>query len=152
MKPLFSDSFTVQSGGEDDTIADAASYHVAVVGIGYVGLSLAVLLAQHHSVIAVDTNPDRVAAVNELRATIRDEEIERFLSEAKDGKRVLHLTATENVAAAHQEFVGMQPGDVPVTCADSSALERDYGFTPRIPIQEGLRRFAAWYRTCYTEA
>ncbi|MBO4330742.1 MAG: NAD-dependent epimerase/dehydratase family protein [Oscillospiraceae bacterium] len=46
---------------------------------------------------------------------------------------------------AHRELVGMQPGDVPVTYADSSALERDYGFTPRIGIREGLRQFAQWY-------
>ena len=51
--------------------------------------------------------------------------------------------------AAHRELVGMQPGDVPVTYADSAALERDYGFTPRIPIREGLRRFAAWYKEYY---
>ena len=46
---------------------------------------------------------------------------------------------------AHQELVGMQPGDVPVTYADSSAMERDYGFVPRIGIREGLRKFALWY-------
>ena len=45
----------------------------------------------------------------------------------------------------HRELVGMQPSDVPVTYADSAALERDYGFTPRIGIREGLRRFAEWY-------
>ena len=48
--------------------------------------------------------------------------------------------------SAHQELVPMQPGDVPVTYADSEALERDYGFTPRIGIREGLRSFAGWYR------
>ena len=47
---------------------------------------------------------------------------------------------------AHRKLVPMQPGDVPVTYADSTALERDYGFTPRIGIREGLRRFAEWYR------
>ena len=47
---------------------------------------------------------------------------------------------------AHRELVGMQPGDVPVTYADSSALERDYGFTPSIGIREGLRAFAIWYK------
>ena len=47
---------------------------------------------------------------------------------------------------AHRKLVGMQPGDVPVTYADSEALERDYGFTPKIGIQEGLRKFAAWYK------
>lgn len=48
---------------------------------------------------------------------------------------------------AHQKLVPMQPGDVPVTYADSAALERDYGFTPHIGIREGLRKFAEWYRT-----
>ena len=45
----------------------------------------------------------------------------------------------------HRELVGMQAGDVPVTYADSEALERDYGFTPKIGIREGLRAFAEWY-------
>ena len=49
----------------------------------------------------------------------------------------------------HRELVGMQPGDVPVTYADSEALERDYGFTPKIGIREGLRAFAEWYRKYY---
>lgn len=48
--------------------------------------------------------------------------------------------------AAHRALVGMQPGDVPVTCADSSGLEADYGFHPAIGIREGLRRFAEWYK------
>ena len=51
---------------------------------------------------------------------------------------------------AHRELVGMQPGDVPVTYADSAALERDYGFTPRITIREGLRAFTEWYREYYS--
>ena len=51
--------------------------------------------------------------------------------------------------AAHQELVGMQPGDVPVTYADSCPLEADYGFRPQIPLREGLRRFAKWYRDYY---
>ena len=50
---------------------------------------------------------------------------------------------------AHKELVGIQPGDVPVTYADSTALERDYGFTPRIGIREGLRNFARWYKEYY---
>ena len=49
----------------------------------------------------------------------------------------------------HRELVGMQPGDVPVTYADSTALERDYGFTPKIGIREGLRAFAEWYKEYY---
>lgn len=50
---------------------------------------------------------------------------------------------------AHRELVGMQPGDVPVTYADSSALEADFGFTPKIGIREGLRAFAEWYKDYY---
>ncbi len=49
----------------------------------------------------------------------------------------------------HRELVGMQPGDVPVTYADSKALERDYGFTPSIDIRTGLRRFSEWYKEYY---
>ena len=52
--------------------------------------------------------------------------------------------------ASHRELVPMQPGDVPVTYADSSALEKDYAFTPKIGIKEGLMRFAKWYKE-YTE-
>ena len=50
---------------------------------------------------------------------------------------------------AHRELVPMQPGDVPITYADSTALERDYGFRPRTGIREGLRHFAEWYRDYY---
>ncbi len=49
----------------------------------------------------------------------------------------------------HRELVGMQAGDVPVTYADSRALEEDYGFTPSTNIREGLRAFAEWYRIYY---
>ena len=49
----------------------------------------------------------------------------------------------------HRELVGMQPGDVPVTYADSSALERDFGFRPQIGIRDGLRKFAEWYVEYY---
>ena len=51
----------------------------------------------------------------------------------------------------HRELVGMQPGDVPVTYADSEALERDFGFTPKIGIREGLRSFAEWYKSYYVD-
>ena len=49
----------------------------------------------------------------------------------------------------HRELVGMQPGDVPVTYADSRGLEEDYGFRPKIGIREGLRAFAQWYKEYY---
>ena len=49
----------------------------------------------------------------------------------------------------HRELVGMQAGDVPVTFADSRALEEEYGFRPRVGIREGLRKFCEWYRVYY---
>lgn len=50
---------------------------------------------------------------------------------------------------AHKKLVPMQPGDVPVTYADTSALERDFGFKPSTTLREGLRRFAEWYHEFY---
>ena len=47
---------------------------------------------------------------------------------------------------AHKKLVPMQPGDVPVTYADTTALERDFGFKPSTPLREGLRAFAEWYK------
>lgn len=52
---------------------------------------------------------------------------------------------------AHKKLVPMQPGDVPVTYADTSALERDFGFKPGTSLREGLRRFAQWYREFYID-
>ncbi|MBQ3767717.1 MAG: NAD-dependent epimerase/dehydratase family protein [Prevotella sp.] len=53
---------------------------------------------------------------------------------------------------AHKKLVPMQPGDVPVTYADASALERDFGFVPKITLREGLRAFAEWYKSYYNPA
>ena len=50
---------------------------------------------------------------------------------------------------AHKKLVPMQPGDVPTTYADTSALERDYGFKPCTPLRDGLRAFAEWYKEFY---
>ena len=50
---------------------------------------------------------------------------------------------------AHKELVPMQPGDVPVTYADTSALERDFGFKPSTSLRDGLRKFAEWYKAFY---
>lgn len=52
---------------------------------------------------------------------------------------------------AHKKLVPMQPGDVPVTYADTSALERDFGFKPSTSLREGLRRFAEWYKDFYNK-
>lgn len=80
---------------------------IAVAGTGYVGLSIAVLMAQHHEVRALDIVPDKVDMINRLEPPIQDMEIERFLAEAKAGERQLHLHATLDPAVAYTgaEFV-----------------------------------------------
>ena len=71
---------------------------IAVAGSGYVGLSLAVLLSQHHDVTAVDIVPEKVKLLNEKKSPIQDEYIEKYLAEKE-----LHLTATTDGAAAYAD-------------------------------------------------
>lgn len=78
-------------------------YDIAVAGTGYVGLSLAVLLAQHNNVTAVDILEEKVEKLNNYISPIQDEYIEKFLKEAKDGKRELHLKATTDGEAAYRD-------------------------------------------------
>lgn len=52
---------------------------------------------------------------------------------------------------AHKELIPMQPGDVPVTYSDTSALEIDFGYKPSTPLREGLRHFAEWYAEFYKD-
>ena len=52
---------------------------------------------------------------------------------------------------AHKELVPMQPGDVPITYADTTPLEQDFGFKPSTPLRDGLRRFAEWYNSFYSQ-
>ena len=67
---------------------------IAIAGTGYVGLSLATLLAQKHEVVAVDIIPEKVEMVNRLESPIQDEYIEKYFAEAEIGERVLNLRAT----------------------------------------------------------
>ena len=83
--------------------APAHSYKIAVAGTGYVGLSLAVLLAQHNEVTAVDIIPEKVEKLNNFITPIQDDYIEKYLTEAKDGKRPLRLTASLDGAVAYKE-------------------------------------------------
>ena len=50
---------------------------------------------------------------------------------------------------AHKKLVPMQPGDVPITYADTTALEKDFGFKPSTSLRDGLRKFAEWYKVFY---
>ena len=72
-------------------------YTVAVAGTGYVGLSMAVLLSQHHTVYAVDIIPEKVEMINQRRSPIRDEYIEKYFAEKK-----LDLYATLDAEAAYR--------------------------------------------------
>ena len=74
---------------------------ITVAGVGYVGLSLAVLLAQKHEVTAITTTEAKAEKLNSLLSPIRDEEIERFFKEAREGKRALKLHTTTDKAAAY---------------------------------------------------
>ena len=86
---------------EDHVVVDK-KYNIAVAGTGYVGLSIATLLAQHNHVVAVDIVPERVDLINQKKTTIQDEYIEKYLAE-KD----LDITATLDGESAYKnaEFV-----------------------------------------------
>ena len=105
--PLFSDpSAAAASSDEHISVPEAAgpevpSCRIAVAGTGYVGLSLAVLLAQHNQVTAVDIVPEKIAMLNEFSSPIQDEYIEKYLAEAKEGRRTLYLSATADGAGAY---------------------------------------------------
>ena len=75
---------------------------ITVAGVGYVGLSLAVLLSQNHEVTAITTTEAKAERLNNWISPIQDDEIERFLTEAKEGKRQLHLHTTTDKAAAYK--------------------------------------------------
>lgn len=77
--------------------------YIAVAGTGYVGLSIATLLAQHNKVTAVDIIPEKVEMINAGKSPIQDEFIEKFLAEGKAGERQLDLTATLDAESAYKD-------------------------------------------------
>ena len=92
------------SAASDNIGTDTPSpFKIAVAGTGYVGLSLAVLLSQHNEVTAVDILPEKVEKLNNYESPIRDEYIEKFLREAKEGTRILNLKATTDGSAAYRD-------------------------------------------------
>jgi UDPglucose 6-dehydrogenase len=74
---------------------------ITVAGVGYVGLSLAVLLAGSHEVTAITTTPSKAEMLNRLESPIQDEDIERFFNETRSGKRTLSLHTTTDKRAAY---------------------------------------------------
>lgn len=77
-------------------------YNISIAGTGYVGLSLAVLLAQHNNVTAVDILPEKVEKINNYISPIQDNYIEQYLNEAKEGTRKLNLKATTDGTKAYK--------------------------------------------------
>lgn len=75
---------------------------ITVAGVGYVGLSLAVLFAQHHEVTAITTTPKKADKLNDFISPIQDDEIERFFREVKEGKCKLNLHTTVDKDAAYR--------------------------------------------------
>ena len=73
-------------------------YKIAVAGTGYVGLSIATLLSQHHQVTAVDIVPEKVELINNRKSPVQDEYIEKYLSEKE-----LNLTATLDAETAYSD-------------------------------------------------
>ena len=99
--------FQIQDLLQDDSVADVipveGNYRIAVAGVGYVGLSLAVLLSQHHEIIAVTTTPEKAEHLNQFISPIQDEYIEKFFDEARAGKRSLNLRVTTDAKAAYRD-------------------------------------------------
>ena len=98
-------------------------YKIAVAGTGYVGMSIATLLAQHHQVVAVDIVPEKVAMISDRKSPIQDEYIEKYLAEKE-----LDLTATLDAASAYAgaDFVVIAAPtnyDSRLNCFDTSAVE-----------------------------
>lgn len=94
---LFIEDNRTSSGEIPGKMSLNRSYHIAVAGTGYVGMSIATLLAQHNHVTAVDILPEKVALINHRKSPIQDEYIEKYLAEKK-----LDLTATLDGATAYQ--------------------------------------------------
>lgn len=92
------DLYVDENAAAKTTAAPLKSYHVAVAGTGYVGLSIATLLAQHNHVTAVDIIPEKVELINNRKSPIQDEYIEKYLAEKE-----LDLTATLDAEAAYKD-------------------------------------------------
>ena len=81
---------------------DFKDLRIAVAGTGYVGLSLAVLLAQHHQVTAVDIVPEKVSLINDRKSPIQDDYIEKYLSTRE-------LNVTKTTAENYIELINLMP-------------------------------------------
>ena len=118
---------------------------ITVAGVGYVGLSLAVLLAQKHEVTAITTTPAKADKLNQFISPIQDDEIERFFEEARKGERKLDLRTTTDKAEAYgnADFMVVIKSTVPVGYTDH--VREKYGIDNIIFSPEFLRESKALY-------
>ena len=93
------------------------NYKIAVAGTGYVGLSIATLLSQHHRVTAVDIVPEKVKLINNRKSPIQDDYIEKYLAEKE-----LNLTATLDAKIAYADVILLSLRPLPTTIATLSTL------------------------------
>lgn len=108
------------------------NYKIAVAGTGYVGLSIATLLSQHHKVIAVDIVPEKVELINNKKSPIQDSYIEKYLAEKE-----LNLTATLDAKEAYSD------ADFVVIAAPTNVYS-----TNRIDVETSKRTCFAHYIGC----
>ena len=92
---------------------------IAIAGLGYVGLSNAVLLAQHNEVVEIDIVADKVAMLNNKQSPIEDNE---------------------------KQLLPLQAGDVPDTFAGVADLVEQFHYKPPVTVEEGIKYFVAWHR------
>ena len=92
----------------------------------------------------VDDIVDGLVATLDARPRLRDPEPGRRGHHL--ARRSVHWIAEELAVEPRIEYLPAQPGDVPITYADVSKAARLLGYSPKVPIREGLRRFVAWYR------
>ena len=120
---------------------------IAVVGAGFVGLSNAILLAQHNKVVIYDIVPAKVDLINSRKSPFVDKEIEAFLF--KDDLDFVQSLESALGIKAKKNFMPMQAGDVYQTFADIDDLFNVTGYKPKMSVDQGVNNFVDWYREFY---